>query len=220
MSIIGAAQDMLAGIHTSEARWRAPMPMLCCISNGTYDATTDTACVWIQAEMVNYDADGNLIPAQQFGPYPIARHHYGEQSGPNGGEQCYVFPVEGGGIIQLAGFKDAFANWGGVQASEWRMLHPQHPTSYFYLKNDGTNWMSAEGSAVVIAPQVFLGESQSSGNDGIVRYSDLQTVVNNVIQAVQNAFDTVIPTLEAGSGGTPPTVQSVQSQSSRVSFSA
>lgn len=211
-------QDEIAGQGLAAARHHAPLPVACLIADSTFDPKNDTAEVFIGSEFVQYDDDGNPIPLSQvptYGPFPIINPP-GQQKGLVGGERCFVIPVEGGGIIALASYDDA----PGVESGEWIQQHRAHPDSQFYLKNDGTAVHQAEKRAIVTAPRVCLGENDSSGNDGVVREADLQKAVNDVIKAVQQAFNQGFLTVQPGSGAPPPTVGQVQAQASEITFSA
>lgn len=211
-------QDLLAGIGISQARHQPPGPLACMIADGTYKPYLDTAEVRIGWNMVQYDDDGNVIPPEKvatFGPFPILNMP-GEQTGVIGGERCWLLPVAGGAVIVLASYDEA----PGVAAGEKIHRQPAHTDSYLHHKNDGTSVHSAEKRVIVTAPKVCLGENDSSGNDGVVRESDLQAVTNAIIKAVQTAFNQFARTVQPGSGTPPPTVGQVQAESSTITFSA
>lgn len=212
-------QDEIAGVGLAAMRHEGPLPVACFIADGTFDPKNDTAEVWIGSEMVQYDDAGDLIPKEKlptFGPFPVINLP-GQQKGLVGGERCYVIPVDGGGLIALASYDDAPA----VNPGEWMQQHRAHPDSQFYLKNDGTAVHSAQKRAIVTGPRVCLGEDDSSGDDGVVRKSDLQKAIDDALHtAVQNAFNEFSRTVQPGSGAPPPTVAQVHVQSSEVTFSA
>lgn len=211
-------QDEVAGMGIALARHHAPAPVACLIANGTFDPKTDTAEVHIGAELIRYDDDGNLIPADKiptFGPFPIINVP-GQQKGVVGGERCFVIPVDGGGIIALASYDDA----PGIDAGEWMQRHQAHPDSQFYLKNDGTAVHSAETRAIVTAPRVCLGEGDSSGNDGVMRESDGQKLADDLKKHVQDALNQLARIVQLGSGVAAPTIEQTTAQGSSVTFSA
>lgn len=219
MAHLGAEiQDLLSGVAISQNRHQPPGAIACLIADGTYNPQNDTAEVRIGWEMIQYDGDGAVIPPEKTptkGPFPIINAP-GEQTGLIGGERCWLFPVAGGALIVLTSYNEAPA----VPAGEKKYSQPSHPDNYLHLKNDGTSVHSAEKRAIVTAPRVCLGESDSSGNDGVVRLTDDQATTDAILKVVQQAFNQLCKTLQPGSGVPPPTVQSVTAQASKITFSA
>lgn len=221
MSLAAEVADLIAGMGIALGGQHVPIAVAGLISAGSYDPANGTAKVLIGSEMVNPTDDStpeniSLQPPKEYGPYPIATQSLGAQFGPTGGERCFILPADGGGLIVLAHYDDS----PGVAAGEHLIQHPAHTDSRFHVKNDGSTTLGGTTQVQVVAPKVFLGERSSSGNDGIVRESDLQTVSDAIIRAVQEAFNAFAQTVQPGSGVPPPTVSAVTAQSSDVSFTA
>lgn len=219
--LLSEVQDLLGGLSIAIGGQQAPLAIGGMISPGSYNPADGTAKVLFGSEMVNEADDSTpdapkLVPPVESPPYPIATQSLGAQFGPTGGERCFVLPVDGGGIIFLVHYDDS----PGVDAGEHLIRHPAHIKSKLHLKNDGSTTLGAETQVQVVAPQVYLGERSSNGNDGVVRLEDLQNATNAIISAVQTAFNTFARTVQPGSGAPAPNVQSVTAQASDVSFSA
>lgn len=219
MSLESELQDFTAHIGLAAGRHMPPAGVAGLIADGTYDPKYGTVKVYIGSEMLQYDDEGNLkdfTALPPYGPFPLLATHIGQQGAPTGGERCYLIPVEGGALVAIAHFDDS----PGIPAGEHITQHPAHTSSHFHLKNDGSSVHSAETIAIVTAPQVLLGEKQSSGNDGVVREADLQKGLDDLKKAVQQALNQLAQTVQSGSGVAAPSVDSVTAQASQVSFSA
>lgn len=140
----------------------------------------------------------------------ISTGHIGTLGGPIGGERCVLHPVEGGFVATLVHDEDDAP---GVQAGEWWAMRRQDPSqlggqpqqTFVKLQNDGVARVGGQNRTALIAPRVALGyDDATDNNDGVMRISDGQQLANNIINAVQTAFNNFAKTVQQGSGAPPP----------------
>ncbi len=186
---------------------------------GSYNPADGTVTVWSGLDLAAQDEEGNLVGPTEFGPYPLLTPGLGVQAPPVGWERAVAFPTEGGWAVAIVHYDDS----PGIAPGEYISRLYTDTNTKVYLKRDtptaGSLHATASTEIEVNAPLVFLGESQSAGNDGVVRFQDLQDALTNITQAFQQALNTLASQVQPGSGVTAPSVDTPQATSSVQVFS-
>lgn len=218
MSLEAQVQDAVSGMGMVAARGQSPHAEHGMIVNGSFDPRLGTVKVLFGSDMLQYDASENLIPVDQLparGPYPLLTPWLGVQGGPVGGERCVAIPAAGSWVVAVTHWDDS----PGIEAGEFIAQSMRFPDSHLHLKNDGSTVLKGQTVSIVTAPQVLLGETSASGNDGVVRQADLQAAIDALQNAVQTALDTLAQAVQPGSGVPAPDVASTTVTASSITFS-
>lgn len=219
MSFLAESLDFVANVGMVADRQGAPTVQHGLIVDGSFDPTLGTVKVRFGADMLETDVDGNLLPVDQLparGPYPLLTPFIGQQGAPTGGERCIAIPADGSWVVAITHWDDS----PGILAGEWIARHPRFTQSHFHLKNDGSSVHSAETMAIVTGPQVLLGEMTPIPGDSVVRQSDLQQAVNDVLSVVSRALEQLAQQVQPGSGVPAPSIAGVTATGSDISHSA
>jgi hypothetical protein len=152
-------------------------------------------------------------------PIPLLTLHVGLQGAPIGYERVVVFPYDGGYVAFLRVDTDDSPN---IQAGEVGMHLRSFDQSlvakcFARVQNDATRLGHAQ-KVVVASPVFSVGSENTDSDNGISRKQDNQQLANDIISAVQQAFNQFAQTVQPGSGTAPPTVNSVTAQSSTTSY--
>ncbi len=143
-------------------------------------------------EVASYNPDNNTVRVklypqaivtgdiQLFVPW-VGPTGCGMQFGPEVGTQVLVVPMDTTGehkVCILSAYNDKFKAPGAPAGDVWFLFAAK--TFIKYLKAAKTLLLGAETAFQVVSPLVELGAADLTADDGVVRKSDLQAVVDDL----------------------------------------
>ena len=203
---------------------------------GTWSAATGTAQVQILETMAIPQDGGDapvIVQAKQLST------QWGAQYGPVGNERCILFRTgEGWAYLIIHDYDDVPMPPSG---ETWNIHYGPNIQANAAIKmtNDGSAAGDGKGGVSITLAElitlatagglkvvcddnagvVSLGSTGLNSNQGVVRKSDLQTAINNVIANTNMAISQLAARLQGGAGVAPSTVSAVTATGSTTVLS-